>query len=319
MPCRYCGSCRSPLHADDGHSECVSCLGKSHADAALTGADCSHCETISLASLCSRIAFFSESDSAPCALPFSSSQRPVRKKQRGRGSQCLAESELRPAQTPRASLTPQRVVSPVLFSWPDQCPSASANDLVSFGRSDEELADNSIASDPRRSSLKFTTSSQDLGAPPTRLASVLKLHPTCPSHAGPLQCSLDAPMLQLDRWLRRSTAGDREVHGQPGGVWAPPVAHADGDQGCKQGLIPWCPDFSQRPLWTCGGRIRGAFYRGTEGVAGHATLPAQALQLHGCFESPQACANSAARETCTCRSYLSACQGSADARAFTLC
>ncbi len=27
MPRRYCGSCRSPLHADDGHSECVSCLG----------------------------------------------------------------------------------------------------------------------------------------------------------------------------------------------------------------------------------------------------------------------------------------------------
>ncbi|KAF4095417.1 hypothetical protein G5714_024495 [Onychostoma macrolepis] len=27
MPRRYCGSCSSPLHADDGHSECVSCLG----------------------------------------------------------------------------------------------------------------------------------------------------------------------------------------------------------------------------------------------------------------------------------------------------
>ncbi len=49
MPRRYCGSCRSPLHADD-HSECVSCLGKSHADAALAGSDCSHCESISLAS-----------------------------------------------------------------------------------------------------------------------------------------------------------------------------------------------------------------------------------------------------------------------------
>ncbi len=65
MPRRYCGSCRSPLHADDGHSECVSCLGKSHADAAFAGSDCSHCESISLASLRTRIAFFSESDPAP--------------------------------------------------------------------------------------------------------------------------------------------------------------------------------------------------------------------------------------------------------------
>ncbi len=113
---RYCGSCRSPLHADDGHSECVSCLGKSHADAALAGSDCSHCESISLASLRSRIAFFSESDPAPRALPFSSSQGPVRKKQRGRGSQRPVESEFTPAQIPRASLSPHREVSPVLFS-----------------------------------------------------------------------------------------------------------------------------------------------------------------------------------------------------------
>ncbi len=120
MPRRYCGSCRSPLHADDGHSECVSCLGKSHADAALAGSDCSHCESISLASLRSRIAFFSESDPAPRALPFSSSQGPVRKKQRGRGSQRPIESELTPAQIPRASLSPHREVSPVLFSQPDQ-------------------------------------------------------------------------------------------------------------------------------------------------------------------------------------------------------
>ncbi len=27
MPRRYCGSCRSPLHADDGHSECVPAWG----------------------------------------------------------------------------------------------------------------------------------------------------------------------------------------------------------------------------------------------------------------------------------------------------
>ncbi len=85
MSRRHYKMCRSPLHADDTHAECVSCLGKSHADAALSGTDCSHCESFSLASLRSRIAFFSERDYTSKALPFSSSQGPVRKKQRGRG------------------------------------------------------------------------------------------------------------------------------------------------------------------------------------------------------------------------------------------
>ncbi len=63
----------------------------------------------SVSPLCARIAFFSERDPTPRALPFSSSQGPVRKKQQGRGSQRR-----------RASLSPHREVSPVLFSptWP---------------------------------------------------------------------------------------------------------------------------------------------------------------------------------------------------------
>ncbi len=48
----------------------------------LSGTDCFHCGSFSLASLRSRIAFFSESDSVPRTLPFFSSQGPVRKKQR---------------------------------------------------------------------------------------------------------------------------------------------------------------------------------------------------------------------------------------------
>ncbi len=67
------------------------------------------------------------------------------KKQQGRGSQRPVESELTPAQIPRASLSPHREVSPILFSQPDQHPSASARNLVSFGGSDEELADNSMS------------------------------------------------------------------------------------------------------------------------------------------------------------------------------
>ncbi len=67
------------------------------------------------------------------------------KKQQGRGSQRPVESELTPAQIPRASLSPHREVSPILFSQPDQHLSASARNLVSFGGSDKELADNSMS------------------------------------------------------------------------------------------------------------------------------------------------------------------------------
>ncbi len=71
MLCHHCKTCMSPQHVDDTHAECVSCLGKSYADATLSRTDCSHCKSFSLASLRSWIAFFSESDSAPRALPFS--------------------------------------------------------------------------------------------------------------------------------------------------------------------------------------------------------------------------------------------------------
>ncbi len=89
MPRRHCSSCRTSLHADDGHSECISCLGKSHTEAALTEMDCSHCVNMSLTSLHAQIAFFSESDSAPHALLFSSSQGPVRKKTAGHRDSAL--------------------------------------------------------------------------------------------------------------------------------------------------------------------------------------------------------------------------------------
>ncbi len=80
MPCRNCHSCGAPLHTADGHGECVSCLGTAHAETALSQTECPYCEDISLSSLHARIAFFSESDSAPRALTLSPSQGSKRKK-----------------------------------------------------------------------------------------------------------------------------------------------------------------------------------------------------------------------------------------------
>ncbi len=140
MPRRHCKTCTSPLHVDDTHAECVSCLGKSHAEAALSGTDRSHCVSFSFASLRSWIAFFSERDAAPHALPFSSSQGPVRKKQQGRGFEQPIKSELTPAQCSHASPSPQREHSPVLFIQHDQRPSAAASDMILlFGVSDIEM------------------------------------------------------------------------------------------------------------------------------------------------------------------------------------
>ncbi|ROJ42279.1 hypothetical protein DPX16_1720 [Anabarilius grahami] len=104
---------------------------------------------MSLASLRSRAAFF-RSDAAR-ALLSPSSREPARKRQRGRPVQRPELSELTSAQCPRASPSPSREQSPVLFSRPEQRPSADASDFVSFGGSDDELPDDSVslaASDP---------------------------------------------------------------------------------------------------------------------------------------------------------------------------
>ncbi|ROL47140.1 hypothetical protein DPX16_18938 [Anabarilius grahami] len=134
---------RAPLQDADGHGECVGCLGKPHADDAFTGGSCSHCESMSLASLRSRAAFFrSDTDRA---LLSPSSREPARKRQRGRPIQRPELSELTSAQCPRASPSPSREQSPVLFSRPEQRPSADASDFVSFGGSDDELPDDSVS------------------------------------------------------------------------------------------------------------------------------------------------------------------------------
>ncbi len=100
MPRHHCKTCWTPLHADDSHALYVSCLGNPHANTTLSGADCFYSESFSLTSLRSQIAFFSESDSAPRALPFSSSQGHVRKNSGGRGFERLKTSEFTSAQCP---------------------------------------------------------------------------------------------------------------------------------------------------------------------------------------------------------------------------
>lgn len=47
MLARNCHSCGVRLHAADGHAECLSCLGASHARDTLNETECPHCESMS--------------------------------------------------------------------------------------------------------------------------------------------------------------------------------------------------------------------------------------------------------------------------------
>ncbi len=95
------------------------CLGCAHAEAALTETACSHCKSMSLALLCSRIAFFSKGDPTLCALPFLSSQEPRRKKQQSQKAAQMGSSKLmaRMPCLPRSSMIPH-CSSPKTISTP---------------------------------------------------------------------------------------------------------------------------------------------------------------------------------------------------------
>ncbi|ROL54791.1 hypothetical protein DPX16_23237 [Anabarilius grahami] len=148
MPRHFCGTCRAPLHREDGHSECVGCLGR-----------LMHCERMSLGSLRLRAAFFN-SDPTDHALP-SASGRPARKRQRGREVQRPEPCELTSAQCPRAPPSPTEEQSPVTFSRPEQRPSADASDLVAFGASDEEPFDDSMSLAASNEAEGWTGESED--------------------------------------------------------------------------------------------------------------------------------------------------------------
>ncbi len=203
------------------------------------GADCSYCESFCLASLRSRIAFFSESDSAPRTLPFSSSQGPVRKKQQGRGFERPVTSEPTSDQCPRAEMDDSlslaaldaaelsgSVTDPTLFPL-----SSSSNARL---RMDEELirvitkavtelglhlrshlaagwtrgfshgAIKSPAKAHPPSSPKSMMSSLNRGVPPTRLSSVLLPPMSSPSLMALKRRDKSACPLWMSPWPRIS-------------------------------------------------------------------------------------------------------------------
>ncbi|KAF4105286.1 hypothetical protein G5714_014617 [Onychostoma macrolepis] len=193
---------------------------------ALREMDCSHCVNRSLATLRAWITFFLESESSPCTLPFSSSQGLVKKKQRGKGIKHSVTSELTHASPP-----PSRVISPVLFEREDQCPSADASDMVSFGAIEDELLDDSMS---RRIFWALL-----LTPPPLRL-----LSPATPSQGWMPNLSTSS-LGQSKSWEAKisgetdesSVRKDMELKQKPGGEKSgldeAPVAETSKDNGME--------------------------------------------------------------------------------------
>ncbi len=126
MPCRHCGLCRMHYMLT---TECVPAWvspSKSHSD---RDGVFTTVWTWVLPPLRTRIAFSSESDSAPRALPFLPPRDLWRKNSRARGlSIWLWASSGRPkSHVPRH--LPSREDSPILFEHSDQRPSADASDM----------------------------------------------------------------------------------------------------------------------------------------------------------------------------------------------
>ncbi len=72
--------------------------------------------------------------------------------------------------SPRTSLSPHRELSPILFTCPDQHPSAAASDLVSFGGSDASELDNCLslaASDAKELSGSYNDPAPSQSAQPS--------------------------------------------------------------------------------------------------------------------------------------------------------
>ncbi len=296
MQHHHCKMCRSPLHADDTHAECVSCLGKCHADAALSGTDCSHCESFSLASLHTRIAFFSESDSTPRTLPFSSCQGLVRKKQWGRGFERPVISELTSTQCPRASPSPQREHSPVLFTQHDQPPSPK-DSHTRTGYEHLPPLDESMAAHlcPPTDWRQGESSVQAVQSHICTCWTCLLGGWTSGFGATLYGCAPGLPRQDAHHWGSRSrcsfTQGpeERDTPGstrhqshcpshwafdvQPDGFRAPPLAHDDGDERGGQSSLPRCSGFVRQPVWPSCGGLCEMLHRGSEVVSSDATLP----------------------------------------------
>lgn len=191
------------LRDTDGYGECVACVDSVYAEAAITGTECSHCESMSLRLLRSHFALFHKGGPPQSALTFLPSQKPRRKKQWGNRTQQSGLSDHMAAQLLCALLSLQCLDSLVYFTHEDQCPSSAASGLISLCVFEEEVVPDDSMSLMASDAEEWACSSEDPDTLPPKQA-------TQPSMDSNLIRGLSKAVEDLDLdW----SAPEEPVHG----------------------------------------------------------------------------------------------------------
>ncbi|RXN36722.1 tRNA-specific adenosine deaminase 1 [Labeo rohita] len=135
--------CGGPVEFPDAHEDCVLCLGRAHAEAALEGSDCKACEDLPIKILRARLAAVrSGGPLDPASSP------PVAFEPRAGRPQAShsggSNEGLTSAQRPRRPRTPE---PPLVYAEESSRPPAEAREMVLFGYEEDDVMSTS-ASDP---------------------------------------------------------------------------------------------------------------------------------------------------------------------------
>ncbi|KAL0146508.1 hypothetical protein M9458_058139, partial [Cirrhinus mrigala] len=126
---KVCMLCSGPIEVLDTHKFCILCLGLAHAEAALAGSDCPHCEEFSLRTLKSR---------RSVALGDFSLERPTTTSEPLVGPQPHTTDR-----APRKGASPPR--SPVCFAEESLRPTPGASEIISFGAEEGDDLDEAMS------------------------------------------------------------------------------------------------------------------------------------------------------------------------------
>ncbi|KAL0146542.1 hypothetical protein M9458_058173 [Cirrhinus mrigala] len=162
--CRMCGG---PVEFPDEHEDCVLCLGRAHAEAALEGSDCKACQDLPIKILSARLAAVRSGGPLDPASSPPAAFEPRAGRPQASHSGGFNEG-LTSAQRLRRPCTPE---PPLIYVEESSRPPAEAREMVSFGYEEDDV---------------MSTSASDPGA-----------WSDAPSEASCTQTSLDAELMNI--------------------------------------------------------------------------------------------------------------------------
>lgn len=225
---KVCTLCSGPIEAPDTHEFCIRCLGLAHAEAALNGSGCPHCEEFSVRVLRARKNIALGDFSRQC--PTAASEPLV-----GRQPHVGDRAEWRNSPPPRSPMCLEE----------DLQPAAGASEIISFGAPGDDDFDEALS---------LTTSEKDWARSPEERSEVeghaafqdelVRILTKAVSGLGLEWESPDEPAKsKLDSWFlysgRRAAAPRKrapflpDLHDEVAKAWAAPQsarAHAGGSE-----------------------------------------------------------------------------------------